>query len=159
MSECNNNKKMQYSIIQKTAGQRIPLNRHMERYPMSSSDLLSSNSSSDEDLIYRNIRLNSSIERPFRMPSIVDEFTQRPPEIQPHSMLNTCIKCNRIRTNPKFRYSYTSCRSKLHDNKRFSTSDGQYENSDNSSEDACKSQQRRAFHSNRRRIKFKNQLR
>lgn len=150
-------------MIQKAAGQRIPLNRHMERYPMSSSDLLSSNSSDDEDvrdLIYRNIRFNSSIEKPFRMPSIIDEFSQRPPDIRPHSMQNTCIKCNRIRTNPKYRYSYTSCRSsKLQNNKRFSTSDGQYENSNESSEDECKSHQRRAFQSNRRRIKFKNQLR
>lgn len=147
-------------VMQRAGVEKMPSIRHMERYPMSGSDLISSNSSSEndiKDLIFRNYRSNQSIERFGQMPSILDEFQPRSSDNnRPHSLIST--KCSRIRTNPKYRYSYSNCHSKICEPRRFSTSDGHYENSDNSSESQCSPVQRYAQR-NRRRYRLRNQLR
>lgn len=145
--------------MQKVGAEKAAVARHMERYPMSSSDLLSSNSSSDadiRDLIYRNYQSNKSIERFGQMPTISNEYTRRPGNAanRPFSMITP--KCTKIRTNPKYRYSYSNGPSKSGDPRQF---DEHCENSgDNSSESQCSPVQR---HSQRlrRRLKLRNQLR
>lgn len=145
--------------IQRAGGERMPSMRHMERYPMSSSDLLSSNSSSENDmrdLIYRNYQSNHSFERFYQMPSVLNEFNAYRScdnNIRPHSMFTP--KCTKIRTNPKYRYSYSNCHSKVCERRRFPTLDGHCENSDNSSDSQCSPVQQRQSQRNRRRYKLR----
>lgn len=147
-------------MIQRTAAHRSPSERGMERYPMSNSDLFISDSSSEDDvrdLIYRNFQFTKSIEPPFRTTNEIHSPNnqRRPPDIQPHSMIHSCTKCNRIRTNPNFRYSSAYCRSKRNMDFRIK-SDG---NNDDTTEDEDTLKPRRSFPHNRRRVRPKSHLR
>lgn len=92
--------------------QRSMSDRMLERYPMSNSDLYSSDSSCDDDdisdLVYRNWRLKAPVKLPFRVENFVTDesvtISRRPSDIRPQSIAN-CVKCNQIRTNPRFRPS------------------------------------------------------
>lgn len=144
---------MDYSKVQRRA-QRAINDRMLERYPMTNSDLFSSEDSSENDLadlIYRNLRFKSPMELPFRMDNIVDgvPVSRRPSENRPQS-ISTCVKCNQIRTNPRFRPSSFHCYGKLQNEQRICES-----NSDDSSENEIKVPQRKSFSNKRRRTRLK----
>lgn len=143
--------------LQRAGAEKNPHGWHMERYPMSSSDLLSSNSSSENDmrdLIYRNYQLNHSFERFYQMANARNDLTahrSHDNKNRPHSMFTP--KCTKIRTNPKYRYSYSNCHSKVCNRQRFPTFN--CENSDNSSDSQCSPIQQRQSQRNRRRHKLR----
>lgn len=146
---------MHYSMMQRTQLRAPMSDRHLERYPMSSSDLFNSNSSSDEDvsdLVYRNYRFNGNAPPPARLSDAPDEQLPMPVQRRPHSMQAHCMKCNMPRTNPKFRHSSvlpSQIRTQLG---KFSASDGQYENESSSDEEFVqKSHKKRSFFGARRR--------
>lgn len=147
--------------MQKPAASKILAARHMERYPVSSSDLLSSNSNSDVDIRDLNDRnyqtSHSNFERFDQMPTISTEFIRRPGDTtnRPYSMIMP--RCTKIRTNPKYRYSYSNGQSKLDmDSRRSNRHDANSD--DDSSESPC-SFVRRHSQRIRRRLKLRNQLR
>lgn len=147
-------------MLQRTGAQRSPSERALERYPMSSSDLFISDSTSDDDVrdvIYRNFNFTKTIEKPFRASDEIysPNSQRRPPDIQPHQLLHNCTKCTRIRTNPNFRYSSSFCRSKRHRDMK-TASDGQILDT---SEDEQTPKPRRSFPHHRRRTRPKSQLR
>lgn len=143
---------MDYSKVQRRA-QRAISDRMMERYPMTNSDLFSSDEESSEDdvsdLIYRNLRFKSPMELPFRMDNYVDGMTVRAVENRPQS-ISTCTKCNQIRTNPRFRPSSFHCYGKLQNEHRIYDSDN-----DESSEDELKVLEQKSFSNKRRRSRLR----
>ena len=143
---------MDYSKVQRRA-QRAISDRLMERYPMTNSDLFSSDEESSEDnvsdLIYRNLRFKSPMELPFRMDNFVDGMPVRHLENRPQS-ISACSKCNQIRTNPRFRPSSFHCYGKLQNDHRIYDSDD-----DESSEDELKVLERKSFSNKRRRSRLK----
>lgn len=151
-------------MLQRAAVQLSPTERALERYPMAKSDLLISDSSSSEndvrDLIYRNYRFSQSLEPPFRISNEnhSPNINRRPPDIQPHTIIHSCVKCNRIRTNPHFRYSSVFCRNQRHKDLRTTSDGGQYENDETTDEEEIL-KPRRSFPQKRRRIRPKSHLR
>lgn len=146
---------MDYSKVQRRA-QRAINDRMLERYPMTNSDLFSSEDSSEDDLadlFYRNLRFKSPMELPFRMDNFIDgvPISSRPSEIHRPQSISTCVKCNQIRTNPRFRPSSFHCYGKLQSEQRVCESD-----SDDSSENEIKVPQRRSFSNKRRRTCLKS---
>lgn len=145
---------MDYSKVQRRA-QRAINDRMLERYPMTNSDLFSSEESSEDDLadlIYRNLRFKSPMELPFRMDNFIDgvPISNRPFENRPQS-ISACVKCNQIRTNPRFRPSSFHCYGKLQNEQKVCES-----NSDDSSENEIKVSQRKSFSNKRRRTRLKS---
>lgn len=151
-------------MLQRPAVQLSPIERALERYPMAKSDLLISDSSSSEkdvrDLIYRNFRFSQSLEPPFRISNEnhSPNNNRRPPDIQPHAIIHSCVQCNRIRTNPHFRYSSAFCRNQRHKDPRSTSDGGQYENDETTDEEETP-KPRRSFPQKRRRFRPKSHLR
>lgn len=128
---------------------RAPADRMLERYPMSNSERYSSDISSEEDtsdLVYRNWRFKSPMAQPLQINSLVNvcepvgSFEMRP------NTHNACVKCNRIRTNPRFRPSSFHCYGQL---QRVFVSDG------DSSEEVEQDAQHKQFSNHRRRARPK----
>lgn len=131
---------------------RAPADRMLERYPMSNSELYSSDISSDEyisDLVYRNLRFKTPMGQPYKVNNSaanvyasVGSFENRS-----HSK-GACVnvKCNKIRTNPRFRPSSFHCYGQLQ--KEF-VSDG------DSSDDQLQFIQRNSFSNRHRRARLK----
>lgn len=134
---------MDHLKVQRRA-HRAPADRMLERYPMSNSELYSSDISSDEDtsdLVYRNLRFKP----PFQMNSFANNVCapSGSVEFQPKS---ACVKCNKIRTNPRFRPSSFHCYGQL---QRVIVSD------EDSSDDQLQSTHRNSFSHQRRRARLK----
>lgn len=133
---------------------RAPADRMLERYPMSNSELYSSDISSDEDisdLVYRNLRFKTPTGQPHQPNGFGNLCApqQSPFEARSH-IRNSCAKCNRIRTNPRFRPSSFHCYGQL---QRVFVSD------ENSSEDHLQSNQTSSISSHRRRARLKSNSR
>lgn len=148
---------MDYSNVQLRA-QRAMSERMLERYPMSNSDLFSSEESSEDDisdLIYRNFRYRkSAADVPFRLDNPIDGSVPvlcRPSDTRPHSV-SACAKCHSIRTNPRFRPSSFHYYGKLPNEPKVCVSD-------DSSENEIQMPQRKSFSNKRRRARFKHNLR
>lgn len=147
---------MNFPHVQRRA-QSAMSDRMLERYPMSNSDLFSSDSSCEDeiaDLVYRNLRLKASMKLPFRMENYVDEsmpISRHPPDFRPQSVAD-CSKCNKIRTNPRFRPSSFHSYGKLLNEQKMFASD------DESSDDQVNAY-RRPFPKHRRRSRLKTQAR
>lgn len=144
---------MDYSKVQRRAQKAIN-DRMIERYPMTNSDLFSSDDSSEDDLtdlIYRNLRFKPSMELPFRMDNMVDgvPVSCRHSKNRPQS-ISACAKCTQIRTNPRFRPTSLHCYGKLQNEQRMCESD------DDSSEDEIQKPQRKSFSNKRRRSRLKS---
>lgn len=146
---------MEYSKVQRRS-QRAMSERMLERYPMSNSDLFSSENSSEDDisdLVYRNLRFKSPMELPFRMDNFTDgslPVSYRLPELRPQSF-SACAKCNQIRTNPRFRPNSFHYYGKLKNMPIVCLSD--------TSEDEINLQKRKSFSNKRRRNRLKQKLR
>lgn len=149
---------MDYSQVQNRA-RRALSERMFERYPMSNSDLFSSDSSSEvdiSDLVYRNLRFNPSINPPVRLENFVDgsvPVSYHPVEIRPQSVA-ACTKCNQIRTNPRFRPSSYHCYSQLQNEKKVRS----FEADGDSTDEQARMIQRKVTKS-RRRTRTKSHLR
>lgn len=145
---------MDYSKVQLRA-QRALNDRMLERYPMSNSDLFSSENSSDDDisdLVYRNFRFKPTAELPFRMDSFGDGIVPticRPLSENRTQSTSACVKCNQIRTNPRFRPNSLHCHAKLQIEQK------PCESSDDSSEADSQIPQRKPFSIKRRRSRLK----
>lgn len=136
-----------------------------EQYPMSKSDLYSSDSSSEneiDDLIHHNLRPNASIELPFRMENFITvenmPVPQRRKDIRPLSMSN-CKKCNQIRTNPRFRPSSFHCFNELSNVRNVFQSNNDDDDDDNKLSEDQMSFYKPSFPKNRRRFRYKNHTR
>lgn len=154
--------KMDYSKVQQEAAdsqKRAFNDRMLERYPMSTSDLFISESSSEDNNddisaeIYRNLRFKSPMESPFRMDSFVDVGSCRPSAEKRQSVSIACAECNQIRIKPKFRPSSFHCYGKLRNERKFR------ESNDDSSENEIKLPQQKSFSNKRRRSRLKCNLR
>lgn len=152
---------MHYSKMPRTVAHRPTSDRHLERYPMSNSDLINSSSdSSDEDisdLVFRKFRSNGSTaaQPPPRLMDIADEQLPLPIPRRPHSMQPHCVKCNKIRTNPKFRHS-SVLSSTIRTQSNAFASDGHYENDYSDSTDDELEQKMRFFSNARRRTQMRS---
>lgn len=145
---------MEFPHVQRRP-QKSMSDRMLERYPMSNSDLFSSDSSYEDeifDLVYRNMRPKPPpVKHPFRVENFTNEsvpISRRPPNIRPQSIAN-CIKCNQIRTNPRFRPSSFHSYGKLLNDQKSILSD------DESSDDQLMNAYQRPFPKNRRRPRHK----
>lgn len=149
---------MDYSQVQKRA-RRALSERMFERYPMSNSDLFSSDSSGEfdiSDLVYRNLRFKPPPNPPFRLENFVDgsvPVSFRSVEFRPQSVA-ACTKCNQIRTNPRFRPSSFHCYSQLLNEKKIRS----FEADGDSTDEQDGMIQRRVTKS-RRRTRTKSHLR
>lgn len=148
-------RKMDYSKVQLRA-QRAMSDRMLERYPMSNSDLFSTDDSSEGDLselIYRNLRFKSPMDLPFRIDNSIDGSVPIvQPANRPHSV-NACAKCNAIRTNPRFRPSSFYFYGKPLNERNVCV------DSDDSSENEIQVPKRKSFSNKRRRNRLKHSLR
>lgn len=130
---------------------RAAADRMLERYPMSNSDLYSSDVSSDDDisdLIYQNLRFKS----PMGPPRQINSFENNrafvcPPQLRPRTQI-ACQRCNNntIRTNPRFRPSSFHCYGQL---RRPLVSD------EDSSEDLPQPNHRSQYSDHRRRARLR----
>lgn len=149
---------MEFPHVQRRP-QKSMSDRMLERYPMSNSDLFSSDSSYEDeiiDLVYRNMRLKPPpVKHPFRVENFTNEslpISRHPPDIRPQSIAN-CIKCNQIRTNPRCRPSSFHSYGKLLNDQKLILSD------DESSDDQFMNAYQRPLPKNRRRTRLKTHSR
>lgn len=153
--------RMSFTEVQCSKSDAVMARRMSEQYSMPKSNSQYSHSSdssvSSVDVVYHELRQNVPIQIPFRMNSFMPAenvpVSQRRVHIRPNSMAN-CIKCNQIRTNPRFRPS--SFQSDMQS--KFLFSNGGGDDDDESSEDQV-SFQKPSFPKNRRRFRYRNHAR
>lgn len=137
----------------KRRSQRPMSERMLERYPMTNSDLFSSDNSYEDEatnLVHRNMRHKAPVKIPFRVEHFGNGSSCQIPNIRPQSTTN-CMKCNQIRTNPRFRPSSFHSYGKLINDHKWFMSD----NDDESSDDQLRNTSQRPYSKNRRRTYHK----